>query len=698
MLLRMQGAIRLSSLLIVMSAAGSSARAQGAVLPGQRATDPRIPTSPSTTPPGEDTVGYWQQRVDYAIVATLDEAVGGIRARGTMTYVNRSPDTLRDLWLHQHLNAFRPGSRWSATDAREGRTRFQSLGAADYAYERFTALPRIGNYLIAPEYPLAPDSSVLLLALPKPLRPGDSVVVEFEWEARPSTVARRQGRRGRSYDFAQWFPKAAVYDRTGWHPNALVPAGELYGEFGTFDVTLVLPDDEIVGATGVPVSGDPGWVRAMVPGSTPPRLAAAAYARIPSAPAVQVAPGFRAVRFFARDVHHFVWSVSPNFRYEGATWVRPHSRALRTPAWDTVSIHALYRGDALEDCTLANEANRADGARFIKDVDECVATSRTQWENGKALRFGAQSMGWLESVYGDYPYPQLTMLKRIDGGGTEFPMVVENGSASLGLTTHEVGHIFSYGILANNEWQSAWMDEGLTSYQTAWQVGDVRANLAARLAKANDHDPTHPADATLVTLRHVLDSITTEDIRLVRTGIAEPIGIRADLFRSFGVYSRMVYDRAQSMYQALHDVMGDAPFRRFLRDYYARWQFRHVDLSAMQSSAERAFGNSLAWFFDQWVNTTGVIDYRLHSPAVTKDGAEWVVHVQLDRSVGSYRHPMPVGVRTAAGWTVVRGDPLQNSQTLEVRVNAAPDAVWLDPFGATDAPAATYYRLVLPSP
>ena len=170
MLLRTQGVIRLFSLLVVISAAGTSARAQGAVLPGQRAIDPRIPTSPSTTPPGKDTAGYWQQRVDYTIVATLDEGLGGIRARGTMTYVNRSPDTLRDLWLHQHLNAFRPGSRWSATDAREGRTRFQALGASDYAYERFTALPRIDHYLIVPEYPLAPDSSVVLLALQKPLR------------------------------------------------------------------------------------------------------------------------------------------------------------------------------------------------------------------------------------------------------------------------------------------------------------------------------------------------------------------------------------------------------------------------------------------------------------------------------------------------------------------------------------------------
>jgi hypothetical protein len=102
---------------------------------------------------------------------------------------------------------------------------------------------------------------VVRLALPRPLAPGDSVRVEFAWEARPSTIPRRQARRGRSYDFAQWYPKVAVYDRGGWQPHALVPAGEFYGEFGDFDVTLVLADDQVVGATGVPVEGDPGWAR-----------------------------------------------------------------------------------------------------------------------------------------------------------------------------------------------------------------------------------------------------------------------------------------------------------------------------------------------------------------------------------------------------------------------------------------------------
>src|SRR5690606_8129130 len=121
---------------------------------------------------------------------------------------------------------------------------FQALAEPDYAYERFTATPTINGTPVAPEYRGAPDSTVVRLELPRPLAPKDSLEVRFEWDARPSTVPRRQGRRDRHLDFAHWYPRVAVYDRLGWQPNALLPAGEFYGEFGTFDVTLDVAEDQ----------------------------------------------------------------------------------------------------------------------------------------------------------------------------------------------------------------------------------------------------------------------------------------------------------------------------------------------------------------------------------------------------------------------------------------------------------------------
>ncbi|MCH8145662.1 MAG: hypothetical protein IIA55_13175 [Gemmatimonadetes bacterium] len=86
--------------------------------------------------------------------------------------------------------------------------------------------------------------------------------LSVQWQARPSTLPRRQGRRGRRYDFAQWYPRVVVYDRGGWQDHPLYPAGEFYGEFATYDVTFDVAEDQVVGSTGVPVEGDPGWERA----------------------------------------------------------------------------------------------------------------------------------------------------------------------------------------------------------------------------------------------------------------------------------------------------------------------------------------------------------------------------------------------------------------------------------------------------
>src|SRR2546421_10653092 len=115
---------------------------------------------------------------------------------------------------------------------------------------------------LRPDYPYAPYTTIAHWTLARPLAPGDSLVVEVEWRARLATVPRRQGRQGRRFDFAQWYPKVVVYDQYGWQDHPLYPAGEFYGEFATYDVTLDLPEDQVIGATGVPVEGDPGWEHA----------------------------------------------------------------------------------------------------------------------------------------------------------------------------------------------------------------------------------------------------------------------------------------------------------------------------------------------------------------------------------------------------------------------------------------------------
>src|SRR5438034_9228500 len=112
-----------------------------------------------------------------------------------ISYVNRSPDTLRDFYVHQYLNAFRPGSRWAAADSAEQRERFQHMKDPDYAFERITSATVMGAAR-RPDYPYAPDSTIAHWALPRPLVPGDSLAVEIDWQARPSPLPRRRWRQG----------------------------------------------------------------------------------------------------------------------------------------------------------------------------------------------------------------------------------------------------------------------------------------------------------------------------------------------------------------------------------------------------------------------------------------------------------------------------------------------------------------------
>ena len=191
-------------------------------------------------------------------------------------------------------------------------------------------------------------------------------------------------------------------------------------------------------------------------------------------------------------------------------------------------------------------------------------------------------------------------------------------------------------------------------------------------------------------MRALLDSTAAQQWRLVTSGRAQPIGIRGDEFSSSAIYNSAVYTRASIMYGALRDVIGDTAFSAFLRDYYARWAYRHVDEAAMRASAERASGKSLGWFFEQWVHRTGNVDYALRDVRSERSGRGWVTRATLVRT-GAYRHPMPVGVRTSTGWTVVRGDPMRDRETVTIRTSERPEQVRLDPLETTEAVTRRFY-------
>ena len=485
---------------------------------------------------------YWQQRVAYEIIASVDEPSGVLSGNVRIKYVNQSPDTLRDFYVHQYLNAFRPGSRWAAVDSAEGRVRFQHMKDPDFAFERITQAS-----LGAPDYPYAPDSTIAHWRLSRALTPGDSMDVTISWKARPSTLPRRQGRQGRRFDFAQWYPKVVVYDKYGWEDHPLYPAGEFYGEFASYDVSLDLAADQVIGATGVPIEGDPGWQKAAV-GGGPVDYQRDWYGTRrhdgTSARCGAVATGRKCVRFYADSVHHFAFSMNPDYRYEQGRY-------------KDVVVHVLYQpGDS------------------------------ATWGKGIAVKGTEIALAWLDSLYGKFAWPQITNVHRIEGGGTEFPMMIMDGSAGLGLIVHELGHNYTMGILANNEWREGFLDEGFTSFQADW------------FFESHGGGSDYPGVEAELRLWDV-------------DRWSEPVSMISEEYRDFATYNTMIYEKGALFFEQLRYIVGDDAMRRILRTYYARWRLKHVDENAFRTVAEEVSHQDLKWFFGQWLHATPLIDYKI---------------------------------------------------------------------------------------
>ena len=566
----------------------------------------------ATSPAAAQETPYFQQDVAYRIEARLDDAAEVLSGRARMRYVNRSPATLDSLYFHLYLNAFRPNSAWARRELEFGNTRFQDLGPDEWGFQSIKAIAVDGRP-VTPVYPGAPDSTVVAIPLPRPLAPGASVTVDIDWDARPSSLPRRQGRQGRHYDFAHWFPIVAVYDREGWAVRPLLPQGEFYGEFMDFDVTLDLAADQVVGATGVPVEGDPGWERAAAAGFADSIwYRRDYYGDVGPAEALgflagDAPAGRKRIRWIARDVHNFAWSTSPDYIYEGGRW-------------EDIAIHVLYRpGD-------------------------------DDWANGQALEHTKTALAWMDTIFGDFVWPQLTNVHRIESGGTEFPMMIMDGSASLGLILHEVGHNYTMGILANNEWKEGFLDEGMATFTTNWY--------------AQVHGQPNVWDRSF-------EAVAQWD----RAGMSQPLVLHSADFRDFQTYNMMTYTKPAVVYRMLQAYLGDDRFRNGLRLYYERNKLRHVTLADFQAAMEEAAGEDLEWFFDQWFRTTATLDYIVRDASTERrtDG-RWVTRVDVERVGDAW---MPVVLQV--GDERVRLDSRERRQRVEVVTAARPAEVVLDP-------------------
>ena len=519
---------------------------------------------------------YWQQQVDYEMEITLHDSVRQLAGRSVIRYTNNSPDSLDRIYIHLYPNAFQVGSvKYREYISYSGR-----ISRAKYFKEKldgFTSKIEVHDFSVSlpdenlswvhknpilNEYKI--DDTILKARLSDKIAPGKTARIAIDWTHHIGEMVERAGYYKGQYNMAQWYPKIVVYDEDGWHPDVFHAEGEFYGEFGDFKVKFDLPHSFIIAASGVVTKGDPGWESVRVDTS----IEFDKWVEVFDSTYVKLDSSFRReVTFVAENVHDFAWVASKDFLYEGGASNNGN-----------IPVHVLY-----------DKKRGPDWTKVVLD---------------RSIR----AIDWLEKKFGKYPYPQITTTDRVKNGGMEYPMLVMNGRESESLILHEYGHIYFYGILANDEVEEAWLDEGLTTHQTRdymmKRYGDH--GFDPDLYEGYDKFPKK-----FWPLGNDLGSDQWSAIRYMRSGHDENISRSSYLFKNGTSYSRNAYTKPSLMLTELQYVLGDSLYYAAMQHYYNKWQLKHVNEGRFIESLEEFLGEQMDWFFDPWLHTTRQLDYEI---------------------------------------------------------------------------------------
>ena len=531
---------------------------------------------------------YWQQRADYVIEARLDPASGRVTGSETITYANRSPDTLRSVLLHLEQNVFAPGARRNR--------RAPVTGGIEVSGLRVDGRPVEGRH---PGRGYYEALTLLEVPLPAPLPPGGRTTVEASWSftVPPAPTFRTGNLDGEVFAVAQWYPRVAVYDDVdGWDATLYLGDGEFYLEYGDFDVSLTVPEGWLVGATGT--LRNPQEVLSP---EAARRLALAqrvdTVVRVVDSPMLEAgratadaSGGWLTWRFTAEDVRDVAFAASD-------AWV-----------WDAVRVAATDAGrPAGEEPALAMALYRP---RF------------GAWR--EAARYAAFTVERMSDWIGPYRYPRLTITEG-PVGGMEYPMLVFNPStddprALASVTIHESAHQWFPMMVGSHEARYAWMDEGFVSHFDELALAELLGEAPPRWGETGSY------------------------LRVAGTEDEVPLMRPTDLVSPYGARTLAAYTKPAVVLGALRGVVGDSVFAAAFRDYFASWQLRHPRPWDFFATVERHAGRDLDWFWRPLFYETDVLDHAV--AGVEKDGGGSTVVL---RSLGGVVLPTPLELTMADG-------------------------------------------------
>jgi hypothetical protein len=517
-----------------------------------------------------------------------------------VSWINTAPEPVPDLQLHLYPNAFKNAASTYLRES-ENAERLTRLLAGRWAWLDITKLRLESGAdltdrvrFIAPDDGNADDRTVARVELPRPAAPGELVRFTVEFHGRMPPVVDRGGWAKDFVMAAQWYPKLGVYEAAGrrgrvtggWNCHQFHSKSEFFSDFGDYEVTITLPGTWKTGGTGSRV-----WRHENQDGTATERWA-------------------------RRGVHDFAWTASPRFDVVERTF-----EARKEVSEAELEAVARTLGREVEDVRLPDVK-----VRLLAFPEERRATER----NLRALFTAIKFYGlW----YGPYPYDSFTLLvpprAAEIAGGMEYPAFVL-GFRSFGYLrrygwlegtlVHEFGHQYWYGMVASNEFEESWLDEGLDTYSEAEAMGRLQPRisrfyrvLGVPVPGVEWHDLGGPG-APLFGIfgRSVWYGYWGYVRRLFLAEPATDAVVRnAWDYWSEGVYTVNSYQRPAMILKTLERLVGTPAWPRVLRTYAENYRFKHPTTRDFLATLNSVTGQDWSSFFDQFVWGQRRVDYEV---------------------------------------------------------------------------------------
>lgn len=520
---------------------------------------------------------YFQQEVNYIMNVRLDDVTHELYADETIEYVNNSPDKLNEIWFHLWPNAYKDNSTALAKEfIKKGDLKLYQTSENERGYIDqldFKVNAKQVHWELHPEH-----IDICRIILNEPLLPAEKIIITTPFHVKIPAVFSRFGHDEQSYQISQWYPKPAVYDKNGWNYMPYLDQGEFYSEFGSFDVSITLPRNYVVGATGELINEEEKrWLDEKVK-ETEAILSFSESVSFPESDTI-----FKTLRYKQSNIHDFAWFADKRYHVLQGEVELPHSKRK-------VTTWSMFTNSEAE-----------------------------LWK--KSIAYVNNGINFYSLKVGDYPYSQATAVQGALGvsgaGGMEYPMITVVGRSSSSfmleqIIVHEIGHNWFYGILGSNERIHPWMDEGInTFYETMYSEEKTK----------NESKMGISADIKGMGVLRKFLNMEEFNYRFLyeiaylmnaRRNLDQPIELPAYNYTNIN-YGGIVYGKTSLIFDYLEEYLGEEVFDKAMQQYFETWKFKHPQPQDLRKIFEEVSSKNLDWFFNDLINTNYKIDYKITS-------------------------------------------------------------------------------------